>query len=480
MHTLSSRLFQRLRNPVFARLYAAQTISLLGDALTWVGLALLAFAIAGKDSAVVLSIALTLRVTAFVLLSPLAGSLADRFDRKRIMVVTHLIRMGIVSLLPFVTETWQIYALVLALNVFNAFFTPTYQATIPLVTGQAEYPQAIALSSATYQLLAVLGPGLAGSVAAFMGARQVFFLDALSFLVAALLIVTLPGELRVAAGQPSAKTMGRTWQDIKDGTTRLLTDPPIRYALAMQLVASITGAQILVNTVGYVRGTLGLGNQQYGWVMAAFGIGATLASVAFGALNQRLGRITFVVIGATLITVALLPANYTNLATLMLLWLVAGAGQSLVNLPTQTLVADRTPAAAQGRVYGALFAWSHLWWALSYPLAGWIGSTFPHVSFLYGGLMGGVLLLLVQLTLSPGQRRFKLIDASVALADGHDHEHTHVPLWHEHEHRHEEHHQHDHHPGIFMSDPHMHPHQHASLRHRHAHAYDLHHRHHPY
>ncbi len=480
MHTSALRLFDSLRNPVFARLYAAQTISLLGDALTWVGLALLAFAIAGKDSAVVLSIALTLRVTAFVLLSPLAGSLADRFDRKRIMIVTHLVRMGIVSLLPLVTQTWQIYALVLALNVFNAFFTPTYQATIPLVTGQAEYPQAIALSSATYQLLAVLGPGLAGSVAAFIGARQVFFLDAFSFLVAAVLIVTLPGQLRVSAGQPSAKTTGRTWQDIKDGTTRLLTDPLIRYALAMQLVASITGAQILVNTVGYVQGTLALGNQQYGWVMAAFGIGATLASVAFGAFNQRLERTTFVTIGATLITVALLPANSTNLATLMLLWLVAGAGQSLVNLPAQTLIADRTPAASQGRVYGALFAWSHLWWALSYPLAGWIGSTFPHVSFLYGSLMGGVLLLLVQLKLSPGQLRLNDTGASVALADGHEHEHEHEPIWHEHEHRHDKHHQHDHHPGIFVSSPHTHPHPHAPLRHRHVHAYDLHHRHHPY
>jgi len=151
MNTL--RIFQSLKNPVFARLYTAQTTSLLGDALTWVGLALLAFELAGKNSGVVLSGALTLRVTAFVLLSPLAGVSADRFDRKRIMVVTHLVRMLIVSLLPFVTQTWQIYALVLALNVFNAFFTPTYQATIPLVTGQAEYPSAIALSSAKLMLL---------------------------------------------------------------------------------------------------------------------------------------------------------------------------------------------------------------------------------------------------------------------------------------------------------------------------------------
>ncbi len=392
------RLFESLRNPVFARLYTAQTTSLLGDALTWVGLALLAFELAGKNSSVVLSSALTLRVTAFVLLSPLAGVIADRFDRKGIMVVTHLVRMLIVSLLPFVTQVWQIYVLILALNVFNAFFTPTYQATIPLVTGQNDYPQAIALSSATYQLLGVLGPGLAGSVAAFIGVRQVFFLDALSFLVAAVMIFTLPGQLRVDQSQQT-RTPARIWHSIKDGTTRLLTDPPIRYALGMQLVASVAGAQILVNTVGYVQGTLKLGNVQYGWVMAAFGIGATLSSFAFGAFNQRLERTTFAAIGAAAITLALLPANYASLAPLMILWLIAGAGQTLVNLPTQTLIADRIPATAQGRVYGAHFAWSHLWWGISYPLAGWLGSHFNEREFLYGGFVGLLLLFVVQLTL---------------------------------------------------------------------------------
>ena len=66
-----------LNNSTFARLYTAQTISLFGDALTWLGLALLAFELAGKDSAVVLSVALTLRVTAFVILSPIAGAIAS-------------------------------------------------------------------------------------------------------------------------------------------------------------------------------------------------------------------------------------------------------------------------------------------------------------------------------------------------------------------------------------------------------------------
>jgi NRE family putative nickel resistance protein-like MFS transporter len=451
-------LFRSLKNPIFARLYAAQTTSLLGDALTWVGLALIAFELAKEQSAVVLSVALTLRVTAFVLLSPIAGAFADRFDRKKIMVFTHSIRMVIVGLLPFVTQVWQLYILIFALNVFNAFFTPTYQATIPLVTGQDDYPQAIALSSATYQLLGVLGPGIAGSIAGIIGARQVFFLDALSFLIAGVLIFTLPGQLRVQSNQ-SLSTRGRTWSDVKNGTTSLFSDAYIRYALFMQLVASIAGAQILVNTVGYVQGALKLGNMEYGWVMAAFGIGATVAAVIVGTFAQRFTRISIIVFGAGLITLALLPANYANLPVLMILWLLTGVGQSCVNLPTQTLIADRISTDAQGRVYGAHFAWSHLWWVISYPLAGWLGSNFTEVEFFYGGLIGLALLAIVQIALSP-----------------HSHEHLHYPILHEHEHIHDKHHQHEHDGGILLTEPHTHVHEHTMIfSHSHPHHHDVHH-----
>jgi MFS transporter, NRE family, putaive nickel resistance protein len=394
-------LLRSLQNPVFARLYSAQTINLLGDALTWLGLALLVFDLAGANSAVVLSSALTLRVMAFVLLSPLAGSVADRFDRKTVLVTTHLARMVLVSLLPFVNAVWQIYAIVFALNVFYAFFTPTYQATIPLVTGQQEYPQAIALSSATFQLLGVLGPGIAGSVAASIGAKQVFFLDAITFLIAAILIATLPQQLRVTQNAASISATGRTWQDIKAGTMQLFADAPLRYALGMQLVTSITGAQILVNTVVYVQGTLNLGSTQYGWVMATFGIGATIGAIAVGVIGSHWARTTVILLGAMLITLALLPANQVELASLMLLWLMAGIGQTSVNVTTQTLIADQIPTEFQGRVYGAQFAWSHLWWMFSYPLAGLLGSHSSDRMFFYGGLIGLLLLCVIQLMLAP-------------------------------------------------------------------------------
>lgn len=454
-------LFQSLRNPIFATLYAAQTISLFGDALTWLGLALLAFELAGKDSAVVLSVALTLRVTAFVILSPIAGAIADRLDRKLILVITHVARMVIVVTMPYVSTVWQIYVLVFALNVFNAFFTPTYQATIPLVTGKAEYAGAIALSAATYQLLGVLGPGIAGNVSSWIGSRQIFFLDAISFAIAAVIILTLPSQLKIKQSKPleESRIVSKIINDVKKGTTRLFANAFIRYALFLQLVASIAGAQIIVNTVGYVKGTLKLSDLEYGWVMAAFGIGATIAAVTIGAIGKRWERTAIVLLGAILITLAILPANFFGLVPLMLLWAIAGMGQVLVNLPTQTLIADQIPTNFQGRVYGAHFAWSHFWWAVSYPIAGWLGSQ-GNNSFLIGSLIGFTLLAGVQLFLAP-----KI------------HEHQHEYLWHDHEHSHDEHHQHDHPEGILLTEPHTHSHEHFPMRHRHSHLTDIHHLH---
>ena len=432
-----------LKNPIFARLYFAQAINLIGDSLTWLGLALLAFELAGEKAGLILSVALTLRVMAFVVLSPVAGAIADRVDRKHIMLVTHLARMGIVCLFPFVTQAWQIYAIVLALNVFYAFFTPTYTATIPLVTNQEEYRSAIALSSATYQLLGVLGPGLASSVAAFVGTKQVFFLDGITFLIAAILIVTLPRQLMVNQNQQAARTINRTLEDIRTGTLCLFADPLIRYALAMQLVAAISGAAILVNTVGYVQGILHLGKVEYGWVMAAFGLGATLASIGLGNFNQKLKYTLVIGMGAILITLALLPANWVGLSGMLLLWSVAGIGQTLINVPTQALIADRIAVEMQGRVYGAHFAWSHLWWAFSYPLAGWMGNNFPSSNFFYISLIGSILLVTAYLAFKPKQ-----------LADLNN------GLWHEHSHTHDADHQHYHSLNIAIQKSHSHLHFH--------------------
>jgi NRE family putative nickel resistance protein-like MFS transporter len=320
--------------------------------------------------------------------------------------------MALVASLPFVSQVWQLYGLIIGLNFFNAVFTPTFRATIPLVTEPEDYPQAIALTSATGQLLGILGPGLAGGLAAWLGLNQVFWLDAVTFLIAAICILALPSQLipsQLTSPQPTSPTAPALsfWQNLTLGTVQLFQQPQLRYALGIQLVAAIIGAQILVNSVGYVEGYLQQSQVAYGWVMAGFGAGALLAALGFGqGRPQPHLYLRLIFMGGLVLCLALLPAQFAGVYALVGLWLLAGAGESLVNIPTQTLLADLIAPEFQGRVYGAHFAWSHLWWVLAYPLAGWLGrgqltSEPTPPRFLLGAGLALVVLLLVQLGLSP-------------------------------------------------------------------------------
>jgi NRE family putative nickel resistance protein-like MFS transporter len=398
--------FRALSDKIFFRLYLSQTISLLGDAFTWVGIALLAFQFGGQHSAVILATALTLRVTAFIIFGPYAGVLADRIDRRKIMYLTHFVRMGIVACLPFVSAAWQIYVLIFFLNIFNAFFTPAYKAAIPQsIKIKENYSSGIALSNATNQLLGVLGPGLAGGIAAWLGARQIFFVDSASFIIAAVFILTLP-SLLIQGKQKGEVIQAKVWRDIIKGTRLLFTDKAIRFALFIELVSAIAGAQILVDTVGYIKGQLHLADKHYGYVMAAFGIGAAIAAFASGNFDKSKNRIASLMVGGGLVCVSIAFGNYVVFIPLLFLWLIAGFGQTLAEMPSQILIAENIPKEEHGKVYGAHFAWSHLWWAFAYPVAGFTGTHFKNKEFVIGVFISGVLFVVIILVFYPkGNKR---------------------------------------------------------------------------
>lgn len=379
--------FKALKNKVFAKLYLAQTISLVGDAFTWVGLALLAYQLGGERSPVILATALTLRVTAFIIFSPFAGVLADKVDRKKILYITHFIRMLIVCFLPFITAEWHIYVLVFFLNIFNAFFTPTYRAVIPQIIEGRYYREAVGLSTATYQLLGVLGPALAGVVAVWLGAREIFLVDAASFIIAAVLILAIPKNELQKGVTAAARQSHSTWVDVIKGMRLLFSNKILQFALSIEFVSAIAGAMILVNTIGHIKNALHADDKYYGWVMAAFGIGAAVAAFVSGSIDKSKTRAVSLISGALFLGVTICFTNYVAYPIMLGLWLLAGLGQSLAEMPSETLIAENIEAADQGKVYGSHFAVSHVWWAITYPVAGFLGSRFPQKDFLYGGLL---------------------------------------------------------------------------------------------
>jgi len=315
--------------------------------------------------------------------------------------------MGIVACMPFITVEWQIYVLVFLLNVFNAFFTPTYKSIIPQIVDKRYYREAIGLSTGTFQLLGVLDPGLAGILAVWLGAREIFFVDAVSFVLAGILILTLPGELirKVKLAEIRVKSLS-TWQDVLKGARLLFGNRLIRFALAIEFISAIAGAPILVNTIGHIKMGLQLTDKHYGWVMAAFGIGASIAAFLSGSLDKTKNRQRSLIFGALMIGLAISTANYVGFSAMLVLWIIAGFGQSLAEIPSETLIGENIADEEQGKVYGSHFAFSHLWWAIAYPIAGFVGSRFPDRDFLYGGLLSlGLLLVGLLLFRSKGNNQ---------------------------------------------------------------------------
>lgn len=375
-----------LRQPLFARLFFAQAISLLGDSITWVGIALLAYEFGGENSSKILATSLTLRVSSFVLFGSYAGIMADKFSRKKIMIITNIFRMLIILSLAFITNTAQLYIMIFLLNIFNAFFTPAYKATVPqLVSRKEDYGNAIALSNSTWQLLGILGPGLAGILAVAWGARQIFIVDAFTFLISIILVSFIPIPA-IKDTQTRTLSFVSVWNDMKAGTKLVFGTKPIRFALFIELTGALAGAQVLVNTIGHIKGDMNLGDDEYGLIMAAFGVGATIAAFTSNTLDRSGNKTVLLATGAFMLGIAVTMANFVSFGLMTVLWVIAGLGISYCDMPSQILIAENIVPEHQGKAYGSHFAWSHLWWATGYIFAGITGSLLKNHDFFTGGI----------------------------------------------------------------------------------------------
>ncbi len=218
------------RNRDFRLLFGAQVVSLLGSGVTTVGLALFAYRLTGGASATaVIGNALTLRILAFLLFSQPAGVIADRASRKKILIASDLLRFGLLALFPLVNEVRQVYALIFAVNAVTAFFNPTYEASIPEVVGDEHYVRALSLSRVAVDVEAVASPAVAGLLVALLGVRRVFWFDAFTYLVSALLVAaaTVPHVAKAL----TPLSLSTFLSEITTGTRILLREPSLRQAL---------------------------------------------------------------------------------------------------------------------------------------------------------------------------------------------------------------------------------------------------------
>ncbi len=189
--TISLRSYARLirSNSNFRRLWIAQIVSEIGDWFYTLSIYTLLLQLTGHAGSVAL--ALVLQVLPQTLAGPTAGVVNDRIKRKHVMIAADLIRCVIVLAMLLVRSpsmVWLVYPLLLAETTMAAFFEPARSAVIPNIAAPEEVLAANTLSSATWSVNLLIGASVGGLVAAFLGREAAFVLNALSFLVSALLI----------------------------------------------------------------------------------------------------------------------------------------------------------------------------------------------------------------------------------------------------------------------------------------------------
>ncbi|MEC5181737.1 MFS transporter [Arthrobacter sp. CG_A4] len=361
--------------PAYRKLFSAQIVALLGTGLLTVALGLLAFDLAGGQAGAVLGTALTIKMLAYVFIAPLMAALVERLPKKAVLVGADLIRAGIALMLPMVDQAWQIYVLVFVLQSASATFTPAFQALIPVVLpDERHYTRALSLSRLAYDLESLVSPALAAALLTVLSFHELFLGTVAGFLLSAALVVTT----RLPAAD-AAPLEGSLWHRTTLGARIFAGTPELRGLMALNLAVAAATALVLVNTVVYARELFGGSNTDVAIALACFGAGSMVVALTAPRILDRLPDRAFMRAGAVLLSLGLAGAFLLLTVSgpwpvLLGLWVVLGAGTSMINTPAARLLRRAATDSTRSYIFTAQFSLSHACYIITYPVAGWIGA----------------------------------------------------------------------------------------------------------
>jgi MFS family permease len=286
------------------------------------------------------------------LLAPVGGALADRFDRRRWLLITTLGEMAVATLLTVLVATGHDQP---GLVVIVAFFGgaagavgfPAYQAMLPDLVPKEDLLGAISLSSAQFNLGRVVGPALAGLTLIHHDYTLTFAVNAGSFaaVVIALSLLRLPRPERIGANEGMCRR-------IADGARTAMNEPGCRSAILLIAVVALLASPFIA-LVPVMSNALGHGSGGTSLLVTAQGVGAVIGAMVLPSLAEQVGRRRMV--RGALFLLPLLLINYGLSPTLwwsLVTFVLVGAGYIAVLAGLNTVVQLRAPAASRGRVIG--------------------------------------------------------------------------------------------------------------------------------
>ena len=344
-----------LRHRSFRLLFAGQVVSDLGDWLDF--LALIAIIVyrwdLGPSALAALSVAVALPR---VLLSPVAGVVADRQSRKLVMVACDLARGAVVLGLIWAPDLPSILALVAAKGVFSTFFSPARSATIPATVPEDDLLAANSLSQTSAQLSKVVGPVVGGILVATAGPHAAFAVDAVTFLVSAVFLSQLPSVALRASDEEEEAGPG-FWSDFREGIFYLVRRRTLSVAISSMSAALFM--MFIIDSMGVLAlRAVGVDEAQFGIAVGSIGLGTIAGAIAVAQWGKRFhpfgimgaGQLVFG-LGVGLLGVAVVANLQGTGVSWLLLYGVIGLAAAGVMVPYGFVVQRETPRDLMGRVF---------------------------------------------------------------------------------------------------------------------------------
>ena len=393
----------------FLWLWLSQVSTQLGESVALVAMPLLVYGLTG--SAELLGTVFVVQLLPRVALAPVAGMLADRLDRRRIMLIANVARAGLVAVLPFTESPTAIAFIAALVAVGTALSDPAEMAAVPAVVPPALLVPALSASQVATSVVRVGGPALAAGVIAVAGPGPAFWVQAVCFLFAAGCVrrLALPAVAREATAERLAAAARR---EIAEGSRVARDNPVVRGITAVEILWQLVFASLVVGVLVYVEETLRLGEASasvFSLLTATFAGGTALGALAARGVERRIGRPRLMAIGY-LAPLMLIPAGFTPpLPVLFVCLFILGFTDAWAVIAMQTYLAEAVPDALRDRVYAAWLGAITLASAVACALIGWLTprlgppATLAAVGALVG--IGGPVLLWVTGCIAALRRR---------------------------------------------------------------------------
>lgn len=275
-------------NPDFAKLWIAQVISLFGDWFNFIALTALVSKYT-EGSGLAISGLLLARFLSPLIAGPIAGVLVDRFDRKRLLIWSDILRACIGILLLWATTShsylWLIYAATIMQFMLSAVFEPGRSALIPHLVGKNSLLRANTLGNVTWSVMLAAGAAIGGVVASLWGPSVALAIDASSFALSALFLMRIRQTGAITETKTTAGTKRQA--SFRDGLRYVRRNPGIAAALSIKFGLSIGSVDTLM--VAYATSLFVIGENgtaSLGILYAAFGVGAVVGPIIFNRFSN--------------------------------------------------------------------------------------------------------------------------------------------------------------------------------------------------